>query len=274
MTALTERQLREKNYYAQYALNFDVHHHIDFSPVEGPFFEKERRPWNSYWRVYEIPVDHIRSNNSHTPLQLLDFGCGPGDNALRFSRVGYDITGFDICEENIKTCQKLFSLNNCESQGRFLVSPAETLEFQNESFDVVIGIDILHHVDIPMAMNEVRRVLKTDGIAIFREPIEVPLLDFLRNTRLVRFFFPNAPSLEAHITQDERKLNDQDLRLIKKIFPKTRIERSLVLARLDKFFRKSHDTNPSLLEKCDHMITKLFPAWGKLGGAAVLVIKK
>lgn len=156
MSNLTERQIREKNYYEAFALNFNINQHIDFSPVEGPLFERERRPWNSYWRAYELPVDYFTQQKNES-LNLLDFGCGPGDNALRFSRVGYHVTGFDICEENIKTCHKLFSLNNCEDKGRFVVCPAEDLPFTDDSFDVVVGIDILHHVDIPAAMWEVKR---------------------------------------------------------------------------------------------------------------------
>ncbi len=273
MEMLTARQIREKDYYRQFAQNFNINQHIDFSPVEGPLLEKERRPWNSYWRTYELPVDYFRDQKK-SDLNLLDFGCGPGDNALRFSRVGYHVTGFDICEENIKTCNELFSINSCEEKGSFVVSPAEELPFQDNSFDVVVGIDILHHVDIPRAMEEVRRTLKDDGVAIFREPIEVPVFDKLRNTRLVRFFFPNTPSLENHITPDERKLNAQDLRLITSLFPEVKIERSLIFSRFDKLFRKHGDKTPSFLERIDHLICRVIPMIGHFGGAAVIILKK
>lgn len=276
MNTLTDRQLREKNYYSQFALNFDTNN-IDFSPVEGPLKESERRPWNSYWRTYEIPVDHIKNHStslSNAQLKLLDFGCGPGDNALRFSHVGYHVTGFDICDENINNCKKIFEQNNCQDRAEFIVSTAEDLKFSDACFDVVVGIDILHHVDIPKALKEVDRVLKENGVAIFREPIEVPLLDTLRNSWPMKQLFPNKPSLEAHITEDERKLNSADLKLIKDYFPETTIERSLVISRLDKFFRKHGDKSPSVLEKWDHFLMKLFPIWGNLGGAAVIIIKK
>ena len=274
MTELTSRQIREMNYYSQFALNFDVNKQIDFSPIEGPLLEKERRPWNSYWRTYEIVVDHHKDHPSQKTMELLDFGCGPGDNALKFRRAGYYVTGFDICEKNIETCNKLFELNGHENGGFFLVSPAEKLPFADESFDVVAGIDILHHVDIPQAILEVRRVLKNNGIAIFREPIEVPFFDRIRNSKLILHFFPNKASLEAHITEDERKLNYEDLRAITKIFPEITIERSLIVSRFDKFFRRHNNSSPSFLEKCDYYLSKLLPVWANLGGAAVIIVSK
>lgn len=269
---LTERQLREKEYYSQYAKLFDLNKEIDFSPIEGPLLNKEKRPWNSYWRTYELPIEHLLKKNLDSSSTLLDFGCGPGDNSLRFWRAGFKVHGFDISDANINNCQTLFSKNQAE--GNFLVSPAETLPFENNYFDVIVGIDILHHVDIERSMREIRRTLKPNGIAIFREPVEVSLLDKIRNTALVKAIVPNHASLENHITEDERKLNERDFDIIKKEFPNTTIERSLVLSRFDKFIRKEGDKSASLLEKIDYAITKVIPLWGKLGGAAVIVIRK
>ena len=275
MTKLTERQLLEKTYYEQYSNTFNLERPIDFSPVEGPLLDKERRPWNSYWRTYELAVDFFLSRETTTNnLQLLDFGCGPGDNSLRFSWVGFNVTGFDISENNIKTCKTLFEKYNIFNKSHFLVSAAETLPLKDDSFEVVVGIDILHHVDIPKALLEVKRVLKKDGIAIFREPFDVPLFDKLRNTKLVRVFFPNSVSLKAHITVDERKLNKLDLEIIKEIFPNTVIEQSLIFSRFDKFIRKNDNPNSSLLEQIDYLFCKIIPFFKYLGGGSVIILKK
>jgi ubiquinone/menaquinone biosynthesis C-methylase UbiE len=274
MPDLSERQLREKMYYEQYAHTFDVNQTIDFSPIEGPMFEKERRPWNSYWRTYEIPVDCFLKKQNKESLHLLDFGCGPGDNSLRFSRIGYKVTGFDISESNIDNCVKLFEKNDVKEKGKFFVSTAESLSLSDQSFDVIVGIDILHHVDIKKAMLEVRRLLKNDGVAIFREPVEVNFLDWIRNTSLVRFFVPNSASLENHITEDERKLNQMDFQNIKQVFPRMVIERSLILSRFDKFVRSNHSKSASMLERIDYFLTRIIPGYSKLGGGAVIILRK
>lgn len=271
---LTPRQIREKEYYEKFCKHNKITSDIDFSPIDGVMTGTERRPWNSYWRTYEVPIITYRELTSkmQTQLSLLDFGCGPGDNALRFSRAGFNVTGFDICESNIKSCRELFYQN--KTSGTFVVSVAEDLPFPDESFEVVAGIDILHHVDIVKSIKEVRRVLKKDALAVFREPIEVPILDNFRNTAFVKLFIPNKASLEKHITEDERKLNQDDLALIENTFPDITIERSLILSRLDKFVRNHKNPKPSLLEKIDYAFCKFIPFYKSLGGAAVIILRK
>lgn len=270
----TARQLREKNYYEQFAQKFNHDQHVDLAPIHGPLFKAERRPWNSYWRSYELSLDYYLKHQKNDNLHLLDFGCGPGDNALRFSFIGYQVTGFDISETNINYCQKIFRKYGHSDRGNFVVSAAENLPFTDGSFNVVVGIDILHHVDILPSIKEVHRVLKEDGIAIFREPVEVPAFDKIRNSWPIRTIFPNKISLESHITEDERKLNHHDLEAIQKVFPDISIERSLILSRFDKFVRRHGDKSASLLEKIDYFLQKRFAKFGILGGAAVIVIKK
>lgn len=270
----TQRQYREKEYYEKYCEQNKISSAIDFSPIDGVIKGTERRPWNSYWRTYELPIITYSdlTSNMKRELSLLDFGCGPGDNALRFSYAGFKVTGFDICESNINSCKELFAQNNY--QGTFIVSTAESLPFPDESFEVVAGIDILHHVDIVKSIKEVERVLKKGSLAVFREPIEVPILDNFRNTSLVKMFIPNNASLEKHITEDERKLNKNDLDLIETTFPDITIERSLILSRLDKFLRSPKNTKASFLEKVDYTLCKYVPYYKQLGGAAVIILRK
>lgn len=268
---LTERQIREKEYYEKYSQTFDLNRQIDLSPILKQMSGEEVRPWNSYWRTYQIPIEEYNKNKD--PM-LLDFGCGPGDNALRLANIGYKILGFDISESNVNTANSLFKLHQKEEVGNFVVSTAEKLIFDDESFDMVVGIDILHHVDIEKALLEVFRVLKLGGKAVFREPIEVPLLDTIRNSWIVRKLVPNEASLETHITVDERKLNKRDFEIMKKIFPQMTVERGLIFSRFDKFIRKENDKSASILEKIDYFLIKIFPLFGKLGGSAVIILKK
>lgn len=55
------------------------------------------------------------------------------------------------------------------------VADAETIPYEDESFDLVIGHAVLHHIpDVPAAMREVRRVLKPGGRFVFAgEPTKV-----------------------------------------------------------------------------------------------------
>jgi ubiquinone/menaquinone biosynthesis C-methylase UbiE len=261
----TKRQLREKEFYEQYASTFDFQREINFTPVNG----REQRPWNSYWMIYHFVKAHYRSG-----ARLLDFGSGPGENALRFSEIGYSVEGFDICESNVQISQTLFERYDRASRGHFQVAAAEHLPYPDDHFDVIAGIDILHHVEIELALKECRRVLRPKGVAIFREPVEVPYLDPIRNSWIVRAIAPKEMSIYHHITADERKLNQADLEVIKRIFPNSTLYHYLLLARLDRFYRRGSDSSPSWLERIDHVLMKYVPFLRIFSGAKIIVMKK
>lgn len=262
---LTERQKREKEYYEQYSQGFDLDKEVDFSPVICP----KPRPWNSYWSVYHIAADKFLTGS-----RLLDFGSGPGDNALRFAKIGYQVEGFDISDSNVSIAKKLFDKYGMQDRGNFVTSPAEGLPYTDDYFDFIAGVDILHHVNIEKAILECKRVLKVGGTAVFREPLEVPFVDYIRNLGVVKMIAPKEKSFEHHITEDERKLNQQDIEIIEKIFPDVAIFRYFFLARLDRFFRKGSDPAPSMLERIDHILFKVFPPLKYLGGVVIFKMTK
>jgi ubiquinone/menaquinone biosynthesis C-methylase UbiE len=52
----------------------------------------------------------------------------------------------------------------------FLCGDGERLPFQDESFDVVFGSSILHHLNLPAALRDIHRVLRRGGRLVFAEP--------------------------------------------------------------------------------------------------------
>ena len=58
---------------------------------------------------------------------------------------------------------------------------AHNLKFESNSFDLVIGRAILHHLDADTALKSIHKVLKSNGRAIFIEPLaDNPLLKLFR----------------------------------------------------------------------------------------------
>ena len=64
--ALTERQLRERAYYAEFCRRRSPDS-VDFAPVRNA----ETRPWNSYWYVYEFVRRFRRQENSRKAIRQL-----------------------------------------------------------------------------------------------------------------------------------------------------------------------------------------------------------
>jgi ubiquinone/menaquinone biosynthesis C-methylase UbiE len=256
---LTPRQQREREYYDQYSQT-QKGARVNLAPISG----NEQRPWNPYWHMFALVKERFRTGS-----RLLDFGCGWGDNSAVFAHIGYQVEGFDISEGNLDVARQIAEKEGLTNRVRFSVQRAESLDYPDGQFDVVAGVDILHHVEISSALAECRRVLREGGVAFFIEPLCNPLLDAIRNTKLVLRFWPNDASFERHITCDERKLTHKDLKLIGRIFPRHSIDRFRILSRLEVLFHAGLMS----LEKLDYRC-RFVPFYGCLAGTIVLTLDK
>lgn len=121
--------------------------------------------------------------------RVLDFGCGAGENSALLAIRGAETCGIDISPELIALAKKRCRLHGIEADLR--VASCHDSGLPSQSFDVVFGAAILHHLDLDLALSETARLLKLGGFAIFSEPI--------RDSRLAkvarRIFPPTAPDI-------------------------------------------------------------------------------
>lgn len=266
--SLSARQRREREFYDQFVTIDGASTTVDFGPVESG----ERRPWNSYWYFYGRVRELAAGRDPH----VLDFGCGRGTASVLYARLGCTVRGFDIAPGNVQVARRLADRYGVADRISLEVGTAERLAYADHSFDVVAGIDVLHHVDIPRALAECRRVLKPGGVALFHEPVAAPVFDTLRNTRFGKWLVPNEASLERHVTHDERKLDANDLRSVYSAFPKATQQRFRLFSRLarlpgfggDEFHRLTR------LEQFDRRVLERLPWLQPFAGMVVLELRK
>lgn len=265
MHNLTARQEREREFYSQYSEK-----HRDEAVVFDPVLGHERRPWNSYWRLYQVVQNAFRDPSQ----RLLDFGCGMGNASMCYAHIGYQVSGFDVCEENLEECRRKAQRYDFASRTDFSVQAAEDLSYPDHSFDVVAGLDILHHVEVDAALRQAHRVLKPGGIAVFREFVEVPVFDALRNSPLGTRLVSNEPSLDEHRTEDEHKLNREQMGMVTSVFPNAEVIRFNLLARVRRFIPNKHPERPSRIERLDQLLFRALPFTRRFGGDVVMVLHK
>jgi ubiquinone/menaquinone biosynthesis C-methylase UbiE len=97
--------------------------------------------------------------------QALDIGTGRGQFAIYLARLGFAVTGVDLSDKMIFHAGKNAIKHNLDIA--FHTGDAEKLEFDNNTFDVVVSRNLLWTLPSPdKALKEWQRVLKPGGTLV------------------------------------------------------------------------------------------------------------
>jgi len=98
-------------------------------------------------------------------VRVLDIGCGAGFISNPLAAQGYDVKGIDASPNAVAIARRYAPQN---ARVSYEAQNAYALQESDGSFDVVLMLDFLEHVDHPSkAIAEAARVLKNEGILIF-----------------------------------------------------------------------------------------------------------
>lgn len=127
---------------------------------------------------------------------VLDLGCGEGFLISLLPNLK-KIVGIDISKIALKRAQEIVgSRPNLELRW----GNAQKLDMVNESFDKIISSEMLEHLPDPQkAMQEIHRLLKTNGLAVISLPDEKRIKLIMK---IANFFFLNK-ILHAARKQEE-----------------------------------------------------------------------
>lgn len=111
--------------------------------------------------------------------RILDLACGFGEAAVYFAMKGAKVSAVDISQGMVSLAEQLAQKHGVEIEAKKM--PAEALEYEDDSFDIIYGYGALHHIDLEHSSAEIHRVLKKGGTAVFVEPLAYnPMLWFYR----------------------------------------------------------------------------------------------
>lgn len=118
--------------------------------------------WDSKW------ADELIKNFPKTEgryLKVLDIGTGPGFYAIILASRGYDVTAVDLSEGMLE--QAKANAGELAEKIRFLKMDAQTLEFPDNEFDVIVTRNLTWNLPDPVkAYGEWRRVLRDGGVML------------------------------------------------------------------------------------------------------------
>jgi len=125
------------------------------------FLELEQHRYGAYapWMPATMEFDR------HAGEEVLEIGGGVGTDLAQFAAHGARVTDLDLSSRHLTLAKENFLVRGL--QGRFIQHDAETLVFDDDSFDVVYSNGVLHHTpNTRRVVEEIRRVLRPGGLAI------------------------------------------------------------------------------------------------------------
>jgi ubiquinone/menaquinone biosynthesis C-methylase UbiE len=137
---------------------------------------------------------------------VLDFGCGSGRNVAPLLARGANVVAVDLSQELIELAQQRLAITKRDGECRFVVASAYEVPLPDGAFDVILCSSLLHHLTIPRAMAEMKRLLKPDGVAIVKEPVR-----FSKTLAAARSLFP----AKENVSKDEHPLTKPEFAQVK-----------------------------------------------------------
>ncbi len=112
---------------------------------------------------------------------VLDAASGMGYGTYLLSEWASRAYGIDLSNEAIRFSQQNYKGDNLV----YIPMSIQNLDFEDDFFDVVVSFETIEHVDEEIQksfMNEIKRVLKSDGLLIMSTPDKYIHTDLMKNS--------------------------------------------------------------------------------------------
>ena len=179
---------------------------IAAEPVQRAIVDRYRNPAGDTALEYQFrAIGDVRNK------QVLDVGCGMGDDSILLALLGARVTGVDLSAGSLEVARARAEVNGV--QATFLCSPFESVQVAAQ-YDVVWVDAFLHHVisDLEPVLAKIVAAVAPGGLVVCKEPLAMSaLLRGVRN-RLSWLIPKNG-------TPDERPLEPAELRIVRSMLP-------------------------------------------------------
>ena len=113
-------------------------------------------------------------------VKALDYCCGSGKNGIFMAKCGADVIGIDISPDGIEKVRLNARQEGVTPNCIFRVMDGEAMDFQDNTFDLIVESGALHHLDFQRAVSELRRVVKPSG--------EILCIEALRHNPFIHLY--------------------------------------------------------------------------------------
>jgi 2-polyprenyl-3-methyl-5-hydroxy-6-metoxy-1,4-benzoquinol methylase len=219
------------------------------------FFNKYADPHYDWdWRQYGAKL-----LGSVKGCRVLDYGCGQGEEATYLAKMGAHVTAIDISPVGIELTRERARLNGVGDRVNAQLMRCDPTEFPHESFDIVHGFGILHHVGLQIGLMEIKRLLKPGGRGLFFE--------HMGNSKLIERLRPK----EKDYTKGERPVTWKEVQEIRPEFSKLLARPFHIASRLRK---RVQVLNRPAVKRVDHAVLSALPFMRHFSSGLVIYLEK
>jgi len=125
--------------------------------------------------------------------KILDVGCGRGSLSFYLAEKGANVIGIDLSKNFIDICEQVATELKLDIE--FKVMNAQIPEFDDNTFDIITGSRVIHHLpDIETFLTASKRLLKKKGYIVFIEPLKKNIIVELNR----KYFAPKERTKYEH----------------------------------------------------------------------------
>lgn len=118
--------------------------------------------------------------------QILDYGCGTGIHTVELGNENWQVKGIDISHKSVEIANALCINFNTQKWSQYTVMDCQKMDFTDNYFDIILDYGSFSSLNMSLALPELIRVLKPDGVIISIETYgHNPVTNFKRYLNVI-----------------------------------------------------------------------------------------
>lgn len=149
---------------AQLLIMSTAKNYVQINEEHSPYNDYAITEWNKFQAEPHRQEALLKATENINVRNVLDIGCGAGQEMLPFVARGAKGVGMDVTAEVGQIGRKMFTAENFGEKVEFIRASGHALPFVEDTFDVLICRIALMYMNIKPTLREMERVLCRGGV--------------------------------------------------------------------------------------------------------------